>query len=124
MIGEPSPTFRFGLVAFALTMALALAVWQLLVLDGLMAWLLAVNLVTLLGYGYDKLIAGSHRTRVPERVLLVLALAGGTPGAFLGMRVFRHKTSKGSFRFKVCLAVLVQAVVIAVYYWMTWRNSQ
>ena len=42
----------------------------------LLAWLLAVNVDTLLAYGCDKGIAGGNRTRVPEAVLLGLALSG------------------------------------------------
>ena len=115
------PAFHFGLVALGLTAAVALAGWQSLHLDGLVAWLLAVNLVTMLGYGYDKWVAGSHLTRVPELVLLVLALAGGTPGALLGMRVFRHKTAKESFQLKFWLVVLVQLAAGVGYYWLISR---
>jgi uncharacterized membrane protein YsdA (DUF1294 family) len=107
-------------VALGLTTAVALAAWQQLQLDGLVAWLLAVNLVTVLAYGYDKWVAGSKLTRVPELVLLALALAGGTPGALLGMRAFHHKTAKESFRLKFWLVVLVQLAVVAGYYRLAW----
>ena len=119
----PSPTSRFGLVALVLTAALSFTAWQQLQMDGLIAWLLAVNLVTILVYGYDKWVAGSNLTRVPERVLLVLALVGGTPGALLGMRVFHHKTSKESFRLKFWAVMLVQVVMVIGYYWLVWRNG-
>ena len=63
-----------------------------------LAWWLALNLATALLYGYDKAIAGGNRRRIPERTLLAFALVGGSPGALLAMRVFRHKTAKPSFR--------------------------
>ncbi len=47
--------------------------------------------------------------RVPERALLLLALAGGSPAALLGMRLFHHKTSKESFKVKFWFVILVQA---------------
>jgi uncharacterized membrane protein YsdA (DUF1294 family) len=74
------------------------------------AWLLAFNAVTVLVYGYDKAIAGGHRRRVPERTLLGLALCGGTAGALLAMRLFRHKTAKRSFRNGLALVIAVQLI--------------
>ena len=85
-------------------------------LDWLPAWLAAITTVTFLTYGYDKLVAGTGATRVPEKVLLALAFAGGTVGALLGMRLFHHKTSKQSFLERFGLVVAVQAVAIAGWY--------
>lgn len=62
------------------------------------AWLFAINLISLVYYGCDKLQARRAGRRVPERVLHLLALAGGSAGAYAGMRAFRHKTLKGGFR--------------------------
>lgn len=81
------------------------------------AWLWAVNLVTLLTYGYDKRIAGTKkRSRVAERLLLALAFVGGSPGAWLGMRWFHHKTAKTSFKRKFWLIVILQ-VLLWFAYW-------
>jgi len=85
-------------------------------LDWMQSWLAAVTVVTFLTYGYDKTIAGTGATRVPERVLLALAVAGGTVGALLGMRVFHHKTSKEGFLEPLGLIIAVQAVVMAGWY--------
>lgn len=63
-----------------------------------LAWWLALNAATVLLFGYDKAIAGGRRRRVSERTLLAFALVGGSPGALLAMRMFRHKTAKPSFR--------------------------
>ncbi|MCU0692372.1 MAG: DUF1294 domain-containing protein [Polyangiaceae bacterium] len=80
-----------------------------------LAWFLAVNLVTLLTYAYDKRIAGSGGLRVPETTLLGLALVGGTPGAILAMQYFRHKTAKRSFKTQFRLVVVVQVVLLIGY---------
>jgi uncharacterized membrane protein YsdA (DUF1294 family) len=85
-------------------------------LDWVQSWLLAGTGITFLSYGYDKLIAGTGTTRVPERVLLTLAFAGGTVGALAGMRLFHHKTSKESFLERFWLIVAVQVVAVAGWY--------
>jgi uncharacterized membrane protein YsdA (DUF1294 family) len=104
----------FGLAVVA-TLALALGVHLNLVLS----WLASINVVTFFTYGYDKSIAGSKRTRVPETALLLLALAGGTIGALLGMGAFHHKTSKTSFRLKFGIVLVVQiALLVAFFVWV------
>ncbi len=75
-----------------------------------------INIITFFVYGLDKLKAVNHWWRIPEWVLLGLAAAGGSVGAYLGMMVFRHKTLKPLFRFGVPVILLVH-VVVAVYVW-------
>ena len=75
-----------------------------------------INIITFFVYGLDKLKAVNHWWRVPECVLLGLAVAGGAVGAYLGMLVFRHKTLKPLFRFGVPVVMLVH-VLVAVYVW-------
>lgn len=86
------------------------------VLDWVVSWLLAVTGMTFLTYGYDKVVAGTRATRIPERALLTLAFTGGTIGAMAGMLLFHHKTSKGSFLKQFWLIVALQAVIVAGWY--------
>lgn len=72
--------------------------------------LLSINLVTFLAYGLDKLRAKSGGWRIPERTLHTFALIGGTPAAFAGQRIFRHKTRKGSFQLMFVLVFCLQVV--------------
>ena len=119
-VGRPrsavGATFRFGVVTGAAAIALALLLALGLALDGLLSWLIAINIVTLLAYGYDKAIAGSEHTRAPERVLLALALVGGSVGAWVGMTLFHHKTAKASFQRKFWVVVVVQVILVVLYY--------
>ena len=82
--------------------------------------LLAVNVVTFLVYGWDKLCARKDWWRIPERVLLGLALLGGSIGALLGMKAFRHKTKHRKFTVLVPLFLVMQ---IALAAWLLWRSS-
>lgn len=110
---------RLSLRYTALALALALLVMLLLAtqlkITWVAAWLIAISAVAFLIYGYDKQIAGTDRMRVPERVLLLLAFVGGTPGALVGMQVFRHKTTKQPFQQQFWLTVLVQIILVVVY---------
>ena len=76
----------------------------------LYAYLLSVNLTTFLMYGSDKYRAIYNRSRIPEIVLHLLALAGGSPAALIAQLIFRHKTRKRSFRIIFVAIVLVQLV--------------
>jgi uncharacterized membrane protein YsdA (DUF1294 family) len=107
-------TYTLVPVGLALAGAIALALG--LSLDVLVSWLISINVVALLTYWYDKRIAGSNRTRVPEKVLLLLALIGGTIGAWLGMHLFHHKTAKASFQRRFWLIVAVQIALVVLYF--------
>jgi len=115
-----NPARFYGLIFLAAAAVVAVALWHFASLDPLPAWLIAITAATLAAYGYDKAIAGSGRTRVPERVLLGLAAVGGTFGAVVGMWLFRHKTRKGLFRLWLTLIAFAQLVMISVYYSGLW----
>jgi uncharacterized membrane protein YsdA (DUF1294 family) len=79
----------------------------------IMAALVVVNLWTFLRFGQDKARAMAGRRRIPERDLLGLALIGGSAGAFLARRVFRHKTRKEPFSTRLMLIAAIQIGAIA-----------
>jgi uncharacterized membrane protein YsdA (DUF1294 family) len=83
------------------------------------AWLCAINAATFLLYSYDKRAAIARWWRVPERLLHVQALLGGSPLAIVAQRLFRHKTIKGRFQAVMWLIVVVQAGALLAYAW--WR---
>jgi uncharacterized membrane protein YsdA (DUF1294 family) len=89
--------------------------WQTFSLDLILSWLIAITLVAFLAHGYDKAIAGSDRTRVPEKVLLALTFAGGTIGTFLARSFFRHKTRKASYRAQLRLVVGAQVILLIIF---------
>jgi uncharacterized membrane protein YsdA (DUF1294 family) len=101
----------FGTISLFLT---ALFFYLLLPYVSLLSsYLIAVNCTTFLFYGYDKLVSSSNKIRIPEKILHLLAFAGGSPMALFAQHFFRHKVSKKSFQVIFWMILLLQAVV----YW-------
>lgn len=86
-------------------------------LSGKLVFILAVivilNLISFVLYGADKLKAKRGKWRIPEAVLLWSAALGGGAGAFLGMRLFRHKTKHMIFIVVVTLSLVIQTLLTA-----------
>lgn len=72
-----------------------------------------MNLVTFILYGVDKSKARKGKWRIPEKTLLLFAACFGGLGAFLGMKLFRHKTKHTSFRILVPVSMIIQFILIA-----------
>ena len=83
----------------------------------LLTALLFVNGWTLLRFGQDKARARAGHRRIPEAHLLGLALFGGSPAAFLGRHLFRHKTRKQPFSTYLMLIAAVQAGALIGLNW-------
>lgn len=80
---------------------------------------LAWNLTSFLVFGWDKWRARRRGRRVPERRLLLLAFLLGAPGAWLGVRTFRHKTGKMAFLAWLRVALGFNLALLAAFLW--WR---
>lgn len=77
-------------------------------------YLMGVNALTFLLYGWDKRAAKrAGAARVPEYILQLLALFGGSPAALLAQQFFRHKTKKASFRLAFQMIVFLQIMALA-----------
>ena len=77
-------------------------------------YLIAINIITFFIYGIDKLKAKKGKWRIPESTLLLLAIIGGSIGAWLDIKVWHHKTLHKKFKYGIPLIVIVQ-IAIAVY---------
>ena len=75
-------------------------------------YLAAVNAVTFFMYGIDKWKAKRARRRISEATLLGLAVIGGSIGAWLGIRVWHHKTLHKKFKYGVPLILLLQIAAL------------
>ena len=70
-----------------------------------------INIITFAVFGIDKLKAIKDKWRIPEKVLFLLSVIGGSVGALLGMYTFRHKTKKTAFRLGIPAILIVQIVL-------------
>ena len=71
-------------------------------------YIVIINILTFIVYGIDKLKAKKGKWRIPESTLLLLAVFGGSIGAFLGMKVWHHKTMHKKFKYGVPLIIIIQ----------------
>ena len=78
----------------------------------LLYYLIVINIVTFLIYGIDKRKAKQGCWRISEATLLILAVIGGSIGALLGMKVWRHKTMHKKFKYGLPLILLAQITLI------------
>ena len=107
-----SPTMAGALAilgpAFAATLGLRVAGvgWPI-------AWLLAINPMTLIAWAWDKHRAVRDHRRVPEAALLGLAALGGIIGALIGVSAFHHKNRKPRFLIGLGLIALAQLGAVA-----------
>ena len=76
--------------------------------------LIGINVLTFFVYGWDKWKAKQGKWRISETTLLMLAVAGGTIGALLGMQVWHHKTMHLKFKYGLPLILLAQIALIAL----------
>jgi uncharacterized membrane protein YsdA (DUF1294 family) len=80
------------------------------------AFLLSVNVIAFFMYGIDKWKAKKDKWRTSEATLLWLAVIGGSIGAWLGMKVWHHKTLHKKFRYGLPLIIIVQIALIIFAY--------
>ena len=84
-----------------------------------LCYLLAINLFAFGLYGLDKRKASRGLWRISEMRLLLVAALGGSLGAWLGMKIFRHKTRKMKFFVGVPLIFALQiAAGVGIWYCM------
>lgn len=83
----------------------------------LIVYVVAVNAVAFVVYGVDKYKAQKAKWRIRESTLLLLAAIGGSVGAWLGMKIWRHKTRHAKFRYGVPAILLIQLTGVLCFLW-------
>jgi len=101
---------------------------ELNLLHIVLIYLVSINVVTFFMYGIDKWRSTSGRLlptgrkkakksrwRIRETALLGLAILGGSIGAWLGMKVWHHKTQHKKFKYGVPAIIIVQLALIVYF---------
>ena len=70
-----------------------------------------INILTFFIYGIDKLKAKKSKWRVSENTLIGMAIIGGSIGAWLGMKIWHHKTLHKKFKYGVPLILVAQTAL-------------
>ena len=80
-------------------------------------YLVIINVVTFFMFGIDKWKAKKSKWRIRETALLDLAVLGGSVGAWLGMKVWHHKTLHKKFKYGVPTIIIIQlAIIVYILY--------
>lgn len=90
-----------------------------IVMKWILFCLIIINIFSFFQMGFDKRRSRRHEWRVPEAHLFLSALAGGSVGSILGMRVFHHKTRHWYFVWGMP-AILVLQIVLLYAVWRGW----
>ena len=86
------------------------------------AYLLAINAVAFIVYGIDKYKAKKAKWRISEATLLLLAVLGGSIGAWMGMKVWHHKTMHKKFKYGIPAILLIQIALMAYLHMNLWKQ--
>ena len=88
---------------------------SLLTPANLATYAIAINFAAFAAFGIDKMLAEAGAWRISEARLLGLAFAGGSPGAYAGRHLFRHKTRKQPFSGNLHAIAILQGIALALY---------
>lgn len=87
-------------------------------LFAILLYLAVMNIIAFSLYGIDKWKSRHDKWRITEARLLSVALLGGSLGAFLGMKIWHHKTLHPRFRYGLPLILFLHlAISVAVVYY-------
>ena len=84
-------------------------------MNALICYIVVINLVSFMMLGIDKYKARRGQWRISEATLLAVAAIGGSIGAWMGMKVWHHKTLHSKFRYGVPIILLVHIALMAYF---------
>lgn len=78
-------------------------------------YIVVINLVSFMMFGIDKYKARRGQWRISEATQLAVAAIGGCIGAWMGMKVWHHKTLHSKFRYGVPIMLLAHIALMAYF---------
>ena len=85
-------------------------------MDIIMGYLLIVNVLAFIIYSFDKYQARKAGRRIPEATLLIWAGIGGSIGAWMGMKLWHHKTLHKKFKYGIPILITMQVAFVVYMY--------
>ncbi|MCR5301834.1 MAG: DUF1294 domain-containing protein [Lachnospiraceae bacterium] len=85
------------------------------VLASIGIYLAVINLAGFTAMAVDKNKARRNKWRVPEAILFLFAVFGGSLGCYIGMMAFRHKTQKPRFYIGIPVIIGVQLLIVLYF---------
>ena len=86
-----------------------------------LAYFITVNVLGLVLFGIDKWKAKHDKWRISEATLLSVTAIGGSIGAWVGMKVWHHKTMHKKFKYGIPLVMVLQLALLL--FTLCWLNS-
>ena len=84
-----------------------------------LAYFITVNVLGLVLFGIDKWKAKHDKWRISEATLLSVTAIGGSIGAWVGMKVWHHKTIHKKFKYGIPLVMVLQfSLLLFTLYWL------
>ena len=85
----------------------------------ILVYLIIVNMLGLVLFGIDKWKAKHDKWRISEATLLSVTAIGGSIGAWVGMKVWHHKTMHKKFKYGIPLVMVLQfSLLLFTLYWL------
>ena len=82
----------------------------------ILGYLFAINIASIFLYGIDKYKARKGQWRISEATLLMMAVIGGSIGAWAGMRFWHHKTMHKKFKYGIPVIIIMQVCLVVYLY--------
>ena len=81
-----------------------------------LVYLAIVSFVSIILTVTDKIRAKKRKYRIPEAVLFLFSILGGSAAMYLAMCLIRHKTQKNGFVFGIPLIFFLQCFCVYMIY--------
>ena len=82
----------------------------------LIIYLIGINSLSLILFKIDKYKAIKKKYRIPEKILLLASMMGGSLGSTIGIFAFHHKTRKLKFTILIPSILLTQIIILLKKY--------
>ncbi len=77
-------------------------------------YLLSINAISFILFGYDKFLAIKNKRRIPEKEPFKVSTIGGAFGGMFAILIFKHKISKATFIWRFMFVFILN--IVSIYF--------